>query len=207
MRFIVLLLLGCNIISSQNIHYTKIKNKKDKNYTEAAYQNIKISKNKSAILGYEVSENFGGGIYKICYSPSNCSEDEIIKQINSAHKIRIMVFDITNKNIALAIIKNKHKDIKIITDNRQSRGLNSKIQIIKDEGIKVCINRITRIQHDKIGIFDNIVSVGSYNWTTSASKFNAEDSMFINNVIISGTHEARFNQLWSGYKCDKSVNF
>ena len=112
-----------------------------------------------------------------------------------------MVYSITSQNIYDAIIANKHKNIKIITDKVQSKGLNSKIEMLVNEGLKVCVNTKFKIQHDKIGIFDNVTSMGSYNWTTSARKSNAEDYIFIKSDELVSLNNARFEFLWAKYNC------
>ena len=138
---------------------------------------------------------------QIFFTPGPDCENNIITQINNANKIDIAVYSITNPEITNAII-DAHKrgaDIRIITDETQSKGKKSLINKIKQSGISVLTNKHHKIEHNKFAIFDDedVVS-GSYNWTTNASMYNSENCLFFKQP--NKEYSTRFEQLWNIYK-------
>lgn len=149
-------------------------------------------------INAEIPEN---GWMQVYFTPGTDCEDNIIEQINNAKKIDIAVYSITNEKIVDALInaKNRGAKIRVITDRLQSKGKYSLVSKLIDAGIAVKTNVKHKIMHHKFAIFDGKnIENGSYNWTESASKSNAENCTFFqqsSNKVFSN----QFNYLWKLY--------
>jgi len=147
-----------------------------------------------------ISNSPNAGIIKVFFTPSTDCEENIIKAIDSANKLDIAVYSITNPAITNSIIAahNRGAKIRIVTDRSQSKGKGSLIEKIKTAGIPVLTNQKHKIEHNKFAVFDDIHIVsGSYNWTTNASKYNSENCIFFDQP--NKEYSQRFEYLWKLY--------
>ncbi|MCB4790857.1 MAG: phospholipase D-like domain-containing protein [Elusimicrobia bacterium] len=139
---------------------------------------------------------------KVFYSPNGGILKEVLKNVNeSKHSIDLMIFHITYKRIANALIKAKEKgvSIRLIVDESQSLEENSMAVFLKNSGIKIksLAGQKGGLMHNKVAIFDNkTVMTGSYNWTYSAEKFNYENAVFIDDPQVIQSYKKEFNKLW-----------
>jgi hypothetical protein len=142
------------------------------------------------------------GWIRVYFTPGKDCENNIIEQINnSKKKIDVAVYSITNDKIVDSLIAAKKRGVKvrIITDRLQSAGKFSLTGKLADAGFPIKTNIKHKIMHHKFAVFDDKeVESGSYNWTTSATKSNAENCMFFEqgNKEFSG----QFDYLWDFYK-------
>ncbi len=137
---------------------------------------------------------------EVFFTPSPDCENNIIKRINESGKIDIAVYSITNPKITNAIISayKKGANIRIITDKTQAKGKKSLVADLKKAGIPILTNKKHKIEHNKFAVFDDdIVVSGSYNWTTSASRYNSENCVFFEQPNKEYTQ--RFQYLWGVY--------
>lgn len=142
----------------------------------------------------------GNNGIKVFFTPSMDCEKNIVKAIDSANKMDIAVYSITNPTITNSLIA-AHKrgaKIRIITDRTQAKGKGSLVGKLRDAGIPVVTNIKHKIEHNKFAVFDgkHIVS-GSYNWTTNASQYNSENCTFFDQPNKEYTN--RFKYLWDMY--------
>lgn len=138
---------------------------------------------------------------EIYFTPGKDCENNIITEINNAKKIDIAVYSITNKNIVDAIIaaKKRGAKVRVITDRLQSVGRYSLVEELESAGIPVITNTGHKIMHNKFAIFDGKrIESGSYNWTDSATKSNAENCMFFDQEDKVFTKQ--FDYLWDLYQ-------
>ena len=138
---------------------------------------------------------------RVYFTPGNDCENNIIAEINQAKKIDIAVYSITNQNIVNAIIDAKERGakVRVITDRLQSAGKYSLAEELESAGIPVITNIKHKIMHNKFAIFDGKrIESGSYNWTDSATKSNAENCMFFDQENKAFTKQ--FDYLWDLYQ-------
>lgn len=142
------------------------------------------------------------GWIRVYFTPGPDCEDNIIELISNAKKnIDVAVYSITNDKIVDALIdaKNRGTQVRIITDRLQSRGKSSLVPKLEQQGFDIKTNIKHKIMHHKFAIFDGKeVETGSYNWTTSATKSNAENCMFFEQSKKEFSQQ--FNYLWSYYE-------
>jgi mitochondrial cardiolipin hydrolase len=135
------------------------------------------------------------------FSPGEECRDIIIQQINLAlHQLRICVFTISDDHISGAIANafRKGVDIRIITDNDKSFDHGSDIERLADVGIAIRADLTRNHMHHKFMVVDEkSVITGSYNWTSSAAKFNHENILLTREGGIVNQFTDEFDKLWS----------
>lgn len=146
---------------------------------------------------------------KIYFSPNGNCEKAIIEEIGRAKScIHIAMFNFTNGRIARELVKVSKQgiDIKVIMDMGSSLDDYSKGRFLENKGISIKyrkgLNRNnpgdeTGLMHNKFAVIDGkVVITGSYNWTTSAEKWNYENLLIIPSARVAELFEREFNRLW-----------
>lgn len=138
---------------------------------------------------------------EVRFTPSAECEQGIIKLIDEADSsVDVAVYSITNDNLVKALQRAQNRGVKlrILTDRLQAAGKYSKVPEMYKSGLNVRVNTVNKIEHNKFAVFDGEkVVTGSYNWTTSATRNNSENCLFIlqkNNTVED--YQSRFNELW-----------
>ena len=146
---------------------------------------------------------------RIYFSPNGNCEKAIIKEIKEAKRyIHIAMYNFTNGRIARALVKASKVgvDIKLIVDEKNALGIHSKSRFLENKEIMVAYKKglynnrgnITGLMHNKFAVIDGkIVISGSYNWTTSAEKWNYENLLIISSNRVAGSFEKEFMELWT----------
>lgn len=137
---------------------------------------------------------------RIYFTPGLDCENNIIKHMNQAHNVDIVVYSISNPAIVDSILAahNRGAKVRVITDRTQAKGKGSLVNKISDAGIPVVTNIKHKIEHNKFAVFDGKhVVTGSYNWTTNASKYNSENCLFFDQP--DKEYSERFKYLWKLY--------
>jgi phosphatidylserine/phosphatidylglycerophosphate/cardiolipin synthase-like enzyme len=137
----------------------------------------------------------------VYFSPNGGCEKAIITRINNAKaQIHMQAYVLTALNITSALIAAKQRgiDVQVIVDRMQS-GTAYEDHILPAlvvEGITVYTDGHHRIAHNKVIVIDGIVVItGSYNFTASAERNNAE-----NLLIICDEHLAsQYEQNWTNH--------
>ena len=135
------------------------------------------------------------------FTPDTECEDRIIAELGRATTIDIAVYSITNPKIADAIIAAHQRgaSVRIVTDRTMAGHKSSMIDELAAAGIPVRTNRRYKIEHNKFAVFDNRRMVtGSYNWTTTATKYNSENCIFL--TTPAQEYTKRFEYLWRMYR-------
>ncbi len=118
-----------------------------------------------------------------CFTPGQDCTHQITDHIEKAdHSILVQAYNFTSKDIADALIaaKSRGVNVKVILDKSQRTQKYSLLHYIVDAGIPVWIDMKPAIAHNKIMIIDEKeVITGSFNFTDSAQKRNAENLVFI----------------------------
>lgn len=145
----------------------------------------------------------------VYFTPSMDCENNIIQLLNNAkQQIDIVVYSITNNNIANAI-KEAHKrgvKIRILTDKTQASNKSAKASDLYNLGLDIKVHTKHRIEHNKFVVIDGLaVMTGSYNWTASATHKNSENCLKIwNDDKTVSNYQKRFDYLWAVNSKEKS---
>ena len=124
---------------------------------------------------------------EVYFSPHGGCQEAIVGAIASAHKsILVQAYSFTSAPIAEAL-KRAHDQgvmVKVILDRSQKTAHYTGLTYLQRAGISVRVDYRHAIAHNKVMIIDNdTVITGSFNFTKSAEKSNAE------NVIIIRDHQ------------------
>ena len=122
------------------------------------------------------------------FSPNDKCLDFIVSVIDSAKStINVQAYSYTAKCIAEALVRAKKRgvDVRILLDRSQLSAQGSQIYFSQNNNIYVAIDYVPGIAHNKVMIIDDEkVLTGSFNWTISAEKRNAENLLLITDKHI-----------------------
>jgi phosphatidylserine/phosphatidylglycerophosphate/cardiolipin synthase-like enzyme len=124
--------------------------------------------------------------YLVCFTPRQNCTAQIVKAIKNAKKtILVQAYSFTSRPIIRALVNTKYQGINLkilldkslITDADQYY---STIPYFQKHNIWMRIDYLPDIAHNKVIIIDNnTVITGSFNFTKSAQKYNAENVLII----------------------------
>ena len=117
----------------------------------------------------------------------------------------IAIYSITDTDIINSIVDAKQRgvNVRIITDATQSasKSQNAAFDILRNAGIIIKINKHSGLMHLKVTIVDKqIVTTGSFNYTSAAENINDEVFVVINNAEIAADFENQFETMWNNTK-------
>jgi len=123
------------------------------------------------------------------FSPNGGATDQIVTALNRTRKsIHVQAYSFTSKPIIQALIDAKKRGVDVIIILDHSNEFNDKTSgggPCSDAGIQVLVDPKHGIAHNKIMILDeNVVLTGSFNFSNSAEKNNAENSVPLTNPIL-----------------------
>lgn len=122
--------------------------------------------------------------YQVCFSPQQNCTQQIVKLIDSAkHSIHMQAYSFTSRPITHALIAAVKRGVTVdlIVDHSQllcqtfSRVrylLHHQVHVWDDDKLNIAHNKVLIIDHDAI-------ETGSFNYTTSAQKYNAENVLIL----------------------------
>lgn len=117
---------------------------------------------------------------RIYYNHDIAANQEITKMIQDADQfVYFAIYTFTREDIRDALLAAKYRGLKVrgIVDKKQSFGLESQEQIIKElqnAGVDIVFNNHSYIMHLKTVVTEKGYVTGSYNWTASATDSNDE---------------------------------
>jgi phosphatidylserine/phosphatidylglycerophosphate/cardiolipin synthase-like enzyme len=129
---------------------------------------------------------------KIYFSPHGGCAKAIIDKIEHAKKqILFQAYSFTSTGIIGALLSAKAAgiDVRGILDKSWPVEAPKAKDAFLNGGIPILIDSVHNIAHNKILIIDNqVVITGSYNFTESAERSNAENVLIINNKMIAAEY-------------------
>lgn len=138
-------------------------------------------------------------ILAIYFTPPAGAASGLIKQIDGAKKsIKVMAYGFTATNLAEALVRAKRRgvDVGLIQDKKSAQNNRETLPILLAAGIDVRSDGKHAIQHNKVMLIDDdIVITGSYNFTKSAEKRNAENIM----IVRSSYAGKRYTDNWKSH--------
>lgn len=127
----------------------------------------------------------------VAFSPDGGGERIIVEAIDGARqRILVQAYGFTDKAIlsALAHAKQRGVDVRVILDKSNDRSNSNQSRYsgatyMTNAGVPVWIDYKPAIAHNKVMIIDGQeVITGSFNFTTSAQRRNAENVLILNGV-------------------------
>lgn len=139
---------------------------------------------------------------KVFFSPSKGCEELVVQKMNDAKtSLDIAVYTITNNTIypSFAAAVKAGVKVRVLTDRLMSKGNWSKTRDIAAQGIPVKYNpKGIRIMHHKFVVIDGKALItGSFNWTESATKYNIENCIYLDDMVVATEYQDQFNAVWA----------
>ena len=132
----------------------------------------------------------------------DCKEKIISLIIDSNSSIECAIYDITSKDVAQALISEKEKgnQIRIVTDYGRSSTKTSQVGSLKASGIDVLLSPSeSSYMHNKFCVFDdNIVLIGSTNFTENSFSESYNNIMIFENPKLSEILKEKINSFYLG---------
>ena len=139
-------------------------------------------------------------ILAIYFTPPAGAASGLIKQIDGAKKsIKVMAYGFTAKNLAEALVRAKRRgvEVSLIQDEKSSQNNRETLPILLAGGVEVRSDGKHAIQHNKVILIDDdIVITGSYNFTNSAEKRNAENIMIVRSNYAAKRYADNWKSHW-----------
>ena len=136
-------------------------------------------------------------LVSVCFVPGEGCSDQIVSAITSARaEVRVQAYGFSARPIvgALADAYRRGVDVAVILDRSDERRLCERDGELLAAGVPVWIDHVPGIAHNKVIVIDRrMVIGGSYNYTASAERRNAENATFIESETVA----ARFLANWS----------
>ena len=133
------------------------------------------------------------------FSPNGGATRAIVRQIDGAtQRVWLAGYSFSSDDIADAMIKAKARgvDVRAALDSRNRTLYYSKATRIADVGIDMRLNHRYAIMHHKFVVIDDVVGLGSMNFSAAGEGRNAENfNLFFNAAEFVGVYERRFLRL------------
>lgn len=118
-----------------------------------------------------------------CFVPGQNCEQRIIDHIAAAaQSLEVQGYILSDTKIVDAIIaaKNRNVDVQVLLDRNWRRFSLAAVNQLRQNAVSVLIDSAHPIAHNKVIVIDHlIVFTGSYNFSVSAARYNAENSVMI----------------------------
>jgi phosphatidylserine/phosphatidylglycerophosphate/cardiolipin synthase-like enzyme len=162
---------------------------------------MKILLSSLSLIVFMCMASLGHADTKVYFSPAGGCQEAVIAELGKAKaSIDVAMFSFTSREIAQALLKAKDRGVKIriSLDKAQIKEKFSKSRYLSKKGVNVKFHMGIGIMHDKFAVIDDkIVLSGSFNWTVSAEKKNAENLLVITDKKIAEKYKEQFKLLWS----------
>ena len=132
----------------------------------------------------------------VCFVPGEACAAQIVAAIAAAQaEVRVQAYGFSAAPIlaALAQARGRGVDVAVILDRSEALRICDRDAALLAAGVPVWIDHMPGIAHNKIIVIDRRVVIGgSYNYTASAERRNAENATFIESEAVA----ARFLANW-----------
>jgi phosphatidylserine/phosphatidylglycerophosphate/cardiolipin synthase-like enzyme len=132
----------------------------------------------------------------VCFSPNPLCQQTLLTTLKmSRYSIRLQGYGFTDPKIAEVLIEAKRRgvDVQLILDKSNKTDKHSQAKVVAQYNIPVYIDSPRGIAHNKVILIDDdTIITGSYNWTTSAHRRNAENLLILKNQELA----QRYHQNW-----------
>ncbi len=144
--------------------------------------------------------NFASAETFVYFSPNGGCTGAILDEIRNARtSIDIMMYSFSSRPIANELIRAKERGVRVrvLLEKAQRKQKYTSSRYLIKKGINVRFDTGKGLMHNKVGIVDGRVLItGSFNWTASAEKRNAENLLIINDEQIIPQYRKKFEELW-----------
>lgn len=134
------------------------------------------------------------------FSPGN-AEALVVRTIESARStLRVAAYSFTSKPIAQALVAAKKRgvDVQVVVDKSQESERYTSATFLANMGIPVRVDTRYANMHNKFIVVDGqTVQTGSFNYTSSAARRNAENVLILAGVPqVASSYDREWRRLW-----------
>ena len=131
--------------------------------------------------------------YNVCFTPQQNCTGELVQAIDQTKQsIYVQAYSFTSHEISDALVRAEDRGVKvyIILDKSNFKpGAHTSAYYVIRHHIPVWDDNTLNIAHNKVMIFDKtMIETGSFNYTWSAQKYNAENMLFIDAPTLAQTY-------------------
>ena len=142
---------------------------------------------------------------KVLFFPSEYAHNKLLKTLAKAKKFCwVCIYCLTNDKISAVLwdLSKNGVDVRVITDDETATNKGSDLVPLAQAGIPIRVDNCRSARmHNKFVVIDDVFVInGSFNFTSSAYKYNNE------NLVISYEHglvesfKKEFERLWKQYE-------
>ncbi len=132
----------------------------------------------------------------VCFTPAESCEQRLLSVIDSAQsEILVQAYSFTSRPIAKALARAQRRGVTvaILVDREREGERYGALDELRNAGVRVIPDDCCAKAHNKVMILDAAaVFTGSYNWSASAEKRNAENLLLIRDRTLA----ARYRDNW-----------
>ena len=135
------------------------------------------------------------------FSPGSSTTASVLSVINSSRRsLDVAAYQFTSRPVAEALLAAQRRgvNVRVLADAKDNGGKYSAVTWLQRQGVPVRLNGQYAIQHNKFMVSDGVTTqTGSYNYTSSASRRNAENTLVVwNHQPTAAAYQQEFNRLW-----------
>lgn len=150
--------------------------------------------------------NLSGTLVETYFSPDGGTAAKVLDALNAAQtSLQFMAFAFTRADFAEALVAKAQAGVSVrgVFERRQvEAGADSAWKTLQAAGLDVRLDGNPYVLHHKVFIIDEqIVVLGSYNFSRNAEESNAENLLIIHNAEIAAAYAQEWEKVW-----DKASN-
>ncbi|UIW20929.1 phospholipase D family protein (plasmid) [Serratia entomophila] len=139
--------------------------------------------------------------FSVGFSPSHSAKAAVMEVINHAQQtLNVEAYSFTDKDLARALLVAKKRGVvvRVIADRKANSDRYTAVTFMANNGLNVRLNDKYAIFHNKIILADgHTLQTGSYNYSSSADKRNAENVLVVRNQPqLVTVYQQEFERLW-----------
>jgi phosphatidylserine/phosphatidylglycerophosphate/cardiolipin synthase-like enzyme len=144
-----------------------------------------------------------GRTFPACsFSPAGGTEAQVVAAIDSANgRVHVAMFSFTSDAVVRALIRAKDRGAEVLVALDRGQLAHETVgTTLRGAGVPVKVLTGPNgggMLHDKFGVMDGLVELGSFNWTNNANANNFENALFSADAGDVAGYEAEFQALWS----------
>jgi len=125
------------------------------------------------------------------FSPDGGALQLVIRTIDSAHtSLRMAAYSFTSRPVADALVRagKRSVDVRVVADKSNRNECYSEVGFLLSQGVPVRLDYRYAIMHDKFIVGDGATAEeGSFNYTSSADRRNAENVLVLKDSKLQGS--------------------
>lgn len=137
---------------------------------------------------------------EVCFSPEEPCGAKLVKFVLGAKKsLDLAIYDINLDQLVHSLaVASKRIPVRIIVDQRQSKGEHSLVGLLVKAGVNVRYGRQRGIMHNKFILRDGqTLETGSFNFTNHATLANNENQIYLDTPEIVSRYAKHYDKIWA----------